>query len=193
MPPKLAERLRPAARAFAQLGFDDTRIEDLTAATGIPTSTLYYYFTGKEGVLAFLLRYWLDAVADAVERAVAGDGPARARLEAVIRTQLRLMAAEPDTCQVLLAELGRIGRLPDIAKAVHDAFHDPVERLLDEGGADGSLRPMPVEPTAAAIFGASTLTGLHYLVAGRDLPDEVAGHVVDLVLHGVATSKRAGR
>jgi len=189
VPPELAARLQPAAEVFAELGFDDARIEDLTEATGVPTSTLYYYFAGKQEVLAFLLRYWLDRIAEAVEHTVRSEGTARARLERVVRTQLELMAAHPATCRVLLEELGRTGRLPDIAKAVNDAFHHPVERLLAEGTEDGSLRPVAVETTAAAIFGAVTIAGLHYLVAGNELPAaEVADQVLSLILDGLSSA-----
>jgi AcrR family transcriptional regulator len=194
IPDWLAERVEGAAGVFAEFGFDGTRVEDLTEATGVPSSTRYYYFAGKEAVLAFLLQRWLDRVAGVVAETVAGEGSAGARLERVVRTQLALMASGGPVCRVLLAELGRIGRLPDIAKAMNDAFHHPVERLLEAGASDGSLRRVPVETTAAAIFGASTIAGLHYLVAGKVLAvDEVADAVLGLVRGGIIVESGRAR
>lgn len=185
VPAALAERLRPAAHVFADLGFDDARIEDLTEATGVPSSTLYYYFDGKRDVLAFLLDDFIGHVAIAVDVALGAKAPARERLEQVIRTQLQLMAEQPDTCRVLLAELGRLGRLPDTAKAVHEVFHAPVQELLTDGAADGSLRVLPPETTASAIFGAVTVTALHYVVAEQPIPaDEIADGMLDLLGRG---------
>jgi AcrR family transcriptional regulator len=185
--------LRPAARVFADEGFDDARIEDLTGATGIPSSTLYYYFGGKRDILVFLLEDFLDAVATNVRVAAAGPGPARHRLEEVIRTQLGLMASQPDTCRVLLAELGRLGRLPDTAKAMNEAFHEPVQELLRAGASDGSLRDLRPDATASAIFGALTVTALHYLVSDQPLAvDATAAALLSLLADGYAAPTPSG-
>ena len=50
----LADKLTTAAAGFA-VAFEDIRMEDIASAIGIPRATLYYYFAGKDDVLAFLL------------------------------------------------------------------------------------------------------------------------------------------
>jgi AcrR family transcriptional regulator len=186
IPPELAVRLRRAADTFAQIGFEHARVEDLSAATGVPSSTIYYYLTGKEGLLAFLLSDWLDAVAASVERSLTEDQPMVDKLVAVVAAQLRLMNEHPATCRVLLAENGRIARLPNIAEAVQAAFHRPVEKVLREGLEAETLRAIDPEATTAAIFGAVTFSGLHYIVAGRDIPGHLAHDLAALVLDGMA-------
>ena len=42
-------RLRAAASVFAERGFDGATIELISAATGVPSSTLYYNLAGKQG------------------------------------------------------------------------------------------------------------------------------------------------
>ena len=63
IPEGITERLEAAAQVFADHGFDQTRIEDLAEATGIPRATLYYHFAGKEDILAWLLRRMLRELA----------------------------------------------------------------------------------------------------------------------------------
>lgn len=75
------------AEAFAEGGFEDTRMEDLAEATGVPKATLYYHFGGKDEILAWLLRSALAALGAAVAQAASGPGTARRRLEAVVRAQ----------------------------------------------------------------------------------------------------------
>jgi AcrR family transcriptional regulator len=186
VPTTLADKLGTAIASFAELGFDQTRIEDLTVATGVASSTLYYYFSGKEDVLAFLLRQWLGEVTAAVADATSTDQPARDRLVAVVQAQLRLIRDNPDTCRVLLAELGRIARLQDIAEQVHGAFHRPVEELLRAGATDKSIRRVDVEPVTAAIYGSVMITGLHYIIAGRTSEiDRIADELLAFILDGV--------
>lgn len=193
VPPELTVRLRRAAETFAEVGFENARIDDLSVATGVPTSTIYYYLAGKEGLLAFLLADWLDAVASAVDDAVRATTGAsvRQRLTAIIRAQLELMDEHPATCRVLLAENGRIARLPEIGEAVEAAFHRPVEKVLRDGLDGASLRPVDPVATVAAVYGAVTLGGLSYLVRGERIPPEFADGIASLVFDGIAM--RRGR
>lgn len=188
VPDSIGGRLEPAATVFARRGFDQTRIEDIAEATGVPRATLYYYFAGKEEILAWLLRRTLEATAQAVAVAVALDANARERLEAVVVAQLRTMAAHPDCCTALAAESGRIMRMPELAAAVQGGFHHPVRRLLEEGAADGSLRGVEsAETTASSIYGAVIMAGLHYLVAEDKLdPDKIGAQVATLLFGGLA-------
>ena len=187
VPVGIAERLEAAARVFADHGFDQTRIEDLAEATGIPRATLYYHFAGKEDILAWLLRRMLAEMAEAVATAAARPGTARHRMEAVIRAKIDVMARHPATCRALMADLGRAGRIPEIAAAIQAAFHHPVRRLLAEGEADGTLRPVGDPETAAsAVYGAVTSAAAHYLVADNRVDtDRVAAEVTTFVLGGL--------
>lgn len=186
----LRAKLRAAAPIFAERGFDATTIDALSDATGVAGSTLYYNFAGKEEILAFLLEDWLDRTSAAVDAAIDTDRTARERLGDVIEAQLAAMAEDPATCQVLLAELGRIDRLPRIAEAVQSAFHRPVAKLLTDGAACGHLRTVDVEHATSVLYGAVIITGLHHLIeAGGAVPafdaQSVAATVMDLVLHGL--------
>ncbi|MCA1843515.1 MAG: TetR/AcrR family transcriptional regulator [Actinobacteria bacterium] len=187
VPEGIAERLEAAAQVFADHGFDQTRIEDLAEATGIPRATLYYYFAGKEDILAWLLRRMLAEVTEAVAVGVSGEGTAHDRLVAVVRAKLEVMARHPATCRALIADLGRAGRIPDISAAIQLAFHHPVRRLLADGEADGTLRPVgDPETTASAVYGAITTAANHYLVADNRLDtDRVATEVTTFLLAGL--------
>lgn len=79
---------------------------------------------------------------------------------------------------MLVANLGRAGKLPDISAGIDRAFRDPLQTLLVEGSTEGSLRTVDPEVAATAIFGAVTVVGLNALM--RD------GHLdVDAVLEGL--------
>jgi TetR/AcrR family transcriptional regulator len=194
VPDAIAGKLEAAAAVFADRGFDQTRIEDVAEATGVPRATLYYYFSGKEDILAWILRRMLAAAAEAVAGAASGPGSARERLEAVIRQKLRVMADHPNSCRAMLADFGRADRIPELAAAIQEGFHVPVRRLLAEGEADGSLRPVSDPETAAsALYGAVTTAGFHFLLADNRLdPDRVAAEVWPLLAGGLAPSLTAG-
>lgn len=191
MSDRLAASVDAIAAVFARQGYDATRMEDLVAASGVPRATLYYHFTGKDAVLAWLLRSTAEELREAVAPIAAGPGTGRERLQAIVRGLIGFIAVRPDACRVLLANLEHSGRLPDIAQQILCSFHLPVVDLLHVGAKDGSLRPVgePL-PVASAIFGAVAITGLQYIVLTGEVPqDLVSTAMVELFLEGLGPSR----
>ena len=114
IPSHVADRLPAAASVFAHDGVDHARVADIVDATGIPRATLYYYFAGKEDILCYLVRYWLEVLADAVRNAATSTSQ-WSRLENAIAAQIDAMIRDPATTQVVMANLGRVAQLPDVA------------------------------------------------------------------------------
>ncbi|MCV7195772.1 TetR/AcrR family transcriptional regulator [Mycobacterium angelicum] len=187
IPAQIADRLPGAAELFAERGLNDTKIEDVAAATGIAKATLYYYFAGKEEILAFLLEDTLQHVADEVTTIVDGEGSGAERLHAVISAQLRVMAQRPAVCRALIGELGRAARMPVIADMIGTAYFEPVETLLCAGAADGSLVATDnARAAAVALFGAVTISALTYLVTADALEEDlIAGTIHDVLFFGL--------
>ncbi|HEY3844269.1 MAG TPA: TetR/AcrR family transcriptional regulator [Acidimicrobiales bacterium] len=193
IPGHMETKLMGAADLIAERGLDGTKMEDVAAATGIPKATLYYYFTGKEEILAFLFGKVLNEVQAAVTVAASGPGSAAERLRAVILAHLDVFARYPTASRALQFDLGRAARLPEIASRVEASFLGPVTELLREGDRDGSLGPIRQPRLAAiAILGAVTTTGLNGITPARrgsvgELADLLSHIVLDgLVQRGVA-------
>lgn len=187
VPAAIAAKLPQAAAVIAERGLDDTKIEDLAAAAGVPKATLYYYFAGKQEILAYLLRDLLHRLHDEVTIATSAPGGCLDRLTSVMGAQLTIMAEQPDVCRALVGDLGRAARMPEVAAMIDKAFIDPVEQLLREGEADGSFRSdTDARATATAIFGALSMTGLAHLNSGGPWSVEKStGRLVALFLGGI--------
>jgi AcrR family transcriptional regulator len=188
----MREKVLAAAELFAEHGLDATKMEDIAAATGVPKATLYYYFEGKEDILAFLFNEILDEIARAIDSASRVEGTAADRLRAAIVAHLLVFEELPAASRALQFDLGRAARIPHIDERIEAAFRKPVRRLLDEGAADGSLRAVEhPRLVAIAILGAVTTVGINAITVGprrsRRSLDEIADVVLDLVLNGVAT------
>jgi TetR/AcrR family transcriptional regulator len=188
LPTPIATKLYAAAELIADQGFDHTKIDDIAEVSGVPKATLYYYFAGKEEILAFLLKDLLTMIAGEVAAAVAAPGTASDRLAGAIKAQLGVMLGNPAPCRALIGDLGRATRLPALATALTSAFFEPVERLLRDGAEDGSLRPVDDRlGTAVTIFGAVTVSGLMHAVQNTDPDiDQIATTISDLLLRGLS-------
>lgn len=192
VPAELAAKLEAASNSFIA-SFDDLNMNDIAVAAGVSRSSLYYYFAGKDDVLGFLLRAMVDELADSSLAASTGEGDAATRLRAVIRAQWETLNAHPTTSQLLIANLGRAGKLPDIAARVREGFHDPVRRLLTEGASEGTFRTLAdTELAATALFGAVLVIGLEALVlhGGIDV-DAVTETIGPMFWFGIAPDGEA--
>jgi len=181
----MADKLLATAGDLA-LSWDDVRTEDIAEASGIPRATLYYYFSSKDEILRFLLSRMLERLTDVVAAAEDPDAPVPQRLGSVVRAQLAHLGEFPATAQLLTANLGKAGKLPDLAAGINSAFHEPVRRLLALGAADGTLRPVDPELTATALYGAVTVIGLRNLVIDNHIDvDAVSDEILPLFWTGI--------
>jgi AcrR family transcriptional regulator len=77
--------LDAAAEIAGERGYDGTSIAAVSARSGLPASSIYWYFADKDELLAAVIersfQCWLSAVALPGERA--GDAPERVRMMAV--------------------------------------------------------------------------------------------------------------
>lgn len=128
----------------------------------------------------------------ATTHSVGGHGDAADRLKELIAAQLRQLGSRPETSQLLIANLGKAVRLPDIAAQLDAGFHGPVRKLLREGMNDGSPRDVgDPELAASAFFGAVTSVGLRAIVVhGAVRVEEIMASLTLLFWGGLAAHEK---
>ncbi len=91
---QVRESLLEAARAlFLRYGFRAVSSRQVAAAAGVNPAMIHYYFDGKEGLYRAMLE---SAIAPVIGKlgAMLGD-PAKVDLQALVRTYMRTLAANP--------------------------------------------------------------------------------------------------
>ena len=183
-PPELAERLWAVGDQILAPG-TDMKIDELAALAGVPRATLYYYFSGKDDVFAFLLSQKLERGTAAVAEAVSQSGDAVTRLRAVLRAMLRTLAANPELCMRLLGaaiDQGNGGQLMD---EIERTLMAPVRELLTEAHNDGELDVLDAPDTTLAMMGAISIVAMVRTANGTFDPDTVAETIIPLFLNGL--------
>jgi AcrR family transcriptional regulator len=80
--------LEAACRVIAERGADATRFADVAAESGVPVSTLQYYFGSREDLLVAAFRHASSAEIAALEQDVAAIAGPWEQLERIIATSL---------------------------------------------------------------------------------------------------------
>lgn len=99
------ERILAAAMLlFNERGYRDTGMDDIAAAAGMPTTSLYRFFTGKGAILATSYRRAADRVSGDVSTILAeADGPVDA-VGRLVAAYVRRSFADPELAYVYYAE-----------------------------------------------------------------------------------------
>ena len=93
-PPDLARRLVEAGEEILA-GDPPPRLEDVAVTVGTSRASLYYYFSGRDDLLTFLLTSHAREGADrALARAKASDPP-QTRLRAMLEALVEYLGAHP--------------------------------------------------------------------------------------------------
>ena len=80
--------LEAACRVIAERGADATRFADVAAESGVPVSTLQYYFGSREDLLVAAFRHASSAEIEALEAEVAAIADPWQQLETIITRSL---------------------------------------------------------------------------------------------------------
>jgi AcrR family transcriptional regulator len=181
-------RILAAARsAIERHGWRDATLERIADEAGLSRMTLHRHGVTRDAVLAALARAFEADYRGAMWPALTAPGTARERLEQALEALCDICDANLE----LLAALGeatraRIFHEEGDAVLTRSVFTEPVERLLRDGIADGSLKPADPAETATVLYNLVSHTYRH-LRRGHGWPPERARRgVLTLALDGIA-------
>lgn len=147
------------------------RFDEVATAVGVSRAGLYYYFAGRDDLLAFVLQAHVEGGAAAIAAADPGPGTTGAeRLRAVLTGAVRHLAERPQVCTGLLAAAGASGTMDAVLAANDRLIAAPIRALLDAGAEDGSVRAAAPGPGWARDAANAVLGAILLGVVGRGGP-----------------------
>jgi AcrR family transcriptional regulator len=172
--------LDAAAAAFAREGMEAVSMNDVAAAAGLQTGSLYFHFASKEALIEEVLREGIGqsvANLDEVLQTHRGLGASPCGLlKAAIEAHLAALHNMSDYASVVLRSAANRDRGGNIVAQERDYGRRWVS-LLDEAQRAGGL-PSGIEPRLIRdlLFGAMNATPLR-----NRQPDEVANALTTLL------------
>jgi AcrR family transcriptional regulator len=101
---KLQRILRHAARVFYEKGFEGASIRDISRASGVSLSGLYYYFASKQELLYLIQHHTFTRVVEKLDQRLARLTDPEQRLRALVRNHLDYFLSHPVEMKVLSHE-----------------------------------------------------------------------------------------
>ena len=126
---KLLYVLKTSAAIFAEKGYHSTSIRDISRATGMSLSGLYYYFKSKEELLFLIQDYCFSTVLEDCRKLVANvEDPVR-RLKLFIENHLNYFVNNMNEMKVLSHEANSI--TGDLFRKVNSKKRQYVDLAID--------------------------------------------------------------
>lgn len=184
-PDDIAARLIAVSDGLRGTGFDVT-VDDVAKLADIPRATLYYYFSGKDDLVAFFLNHKIGLIERALADAARGDGSVVERIESALRALLDAFAEHPVLCTDLPVAVHRAGDFQEVAMRVDQVVLAPLRELLIEGKATGELRLREPGIVTSALVGALMQAAFMQVVQSGEVDaDALSAELLPILVHGL--------
>lgn len=180
---KRARILRSAAEVFADRGYHRASIRDISRATGVSLSGLYYYVESKEELLFQIQDHCFSAVLENVERLLRGEKEPTRRLRIFVENHLRFFASNMREMKVLSHEADSLtGEYRDRVNRKKRRYTELCAAILRDLAPPE--RDADVRVATYALFGMMNWIYTWYHSDGDVPVEELAQDVSRLFLYG---------
>lgn len=174
--------LTAAQRLFAERGYADTSIEDISVAADVAIRTIYLHFPSKAAIMLAYFDGWLDAFVDAIRQRPVDEpviDTVRAALAAMVDAGWTDRAGDDIRLAYPFLEQLTSGPL-DIAGHVMQRWMAALDQLADDAAARTDAAPGSLAPRAraGAVFAAwvANMSAVRASQRGDPLPAGASGN-----------------
>lgn len=181
-----------AAALFAQRGYHATRMQDVTAATGLTAGGLYHYFGSKEQLLIAICDALMEPLLSKVEGLGIDELEAEPALRALVGAWVAHVAAHREHMIVFLQERHVIEREPQWRHVAgsRKRFERLLDRTLERVEREGRVAFADRRLTTFALLGMVNHLPQWYRPRGRLSVEQIADGFCDMVLRAPHTRWR---
>ncbi len=181
--------LNEAGRAFGKKGYHNTSLDDIASTLGVSKGTLYNYVKDKQEILFEFHKRALDIGDRSLDRFDGLGLNGAGQLKRSLSDYITALLEELGVCAVLTEVEALRPEHREIVVARRDAFQVRLAKIIADGIADGSIRPI-IDPSLAifTFMGAINWMPRWYSEDGRFTAEQIAESMTDLLLKGLIIS-----
>ena len=189
---KLALILRTAAAIFADKGYHEASIRDISRATGVSLSGLYYYFTSKEELLFLIQDHCFTTLLDNLDPVLEQEPDPLRRVQLMVENHLRYFVNNMKEMKVLSHELESLsGEFRQVVNAKKRAYTDRCGLVLTAAAPTDS--PIDARVAVFSLFGMMNWI-YNWYHPERDVPvSKLAEDMSQLFLRGYLSGEALER
>lgn len=178
--------LAAGRRALRRFGYHGATLERIAEEAGVSRVTLHRRGVSKDAILGGLVARATDEYRAAMWPALTAPGNGAERLSAALQALCDVAEKHLELLLALRAQSDAIFHEDQAGEALtRGVFAEPLERLLRDGAADGSLRVADPADSATVLFNLVGWTYVHLRSGHRWNPARARAGTLDIALRGV--------
>ncbi|MBR2588405.1 MAG: TetR/AcrR family transcriptional regulator [Bacilli bacterium] len=177
---------KTAIKLFAEKGYENTGIEEITAVAGYAKGALYYHFDTKEDLFDLMLEEGTKLLNNSIELKFRHCNNALDKLKAILMIEIKTIIKYEDFITVVINNsLGETSRTKKCQRAVNN-YVEKIETIINEGVEQGIFCNRNAEAIAFGIFGVTFSSLLYRLKRERSITaEEIYNGYVETVIRGI--------
>ncbi len=176
-----------AVQIFAEKGYDNASIEEITAIAGVAKGSLYYHFEKKEDIFDMLLEEGLKLLKNNINIKTKDSTNALEKIKAIILVQIKVTVKYEPFLSVVFSQIwGEEQRNIKCRKAVFE-YIKIIEEVIKEGIENGEFYDGDVEALSSGIFGITCSSLIYRLMKNRTVNvDDVYEGFINTIVRGLS-------
>lgn len=176
-----------AVQIFAEKGYDNTSVEEITAIAGVAKGSLYYHFEKKEDIFDMLLEEGLNLLKNNIEIKTKECKTELEKIKAITLVQIKVTVKYEAFLNVVFSQIwGEESKNKKCKKAVFE-YIKIIEEVIKEGIENNEFYDGNVEALASGVFGITCSSLIYRLKKNRTVNiDDVYNGFIDTVVRGIS-------
>ncbi len=184
---KLRHILRHAAQVFSEKGYEGASIRDLSRATGVSLSGLYYYFESKQKLLYLIQYHTFTRILRRLEERLAGTTDPLERLRILVLNHLDYFLRHPVEMKVLSHEDEALeGQYRKEVAEIKRRYYSTAAGIFEDLRRAGHVRRVNPRIAVLSLFGMMNWIYTWHNPKVDPHADRLAETITGIFLEGVA-------
>lgn len=182
-----------ACRVIAEKGFSKATIREIAAASEMPIPTMYQYLERKEDLLYKIYEFFMNDIAQGLQKWRRSTAPANVKIEGMIRSMINEFDRNHKYIKIMFQETRNL--TPESRKLVYDldkTYISIIQEVLDDAASRGEVVIDNTELAANYIYFLCVIWPLRHWTIGKFGQEEVTRSIVDLAQRGFGAVTTSG-
>ena len=140
-------------KLFAEKGYDATSIEEITATVGVAKGTLYYHFSSKEEIFAFLVEEGMKLLKNSIIIKTDKLNQSIDKIRAIVLIQIKVLFKYENFIIIILSQIWGNDERSKLCKKYVFEYIQMIEEIVKEGIDKGEIIEVDSNVIASGIFG----------------------------------------
>ncbi|UCD78108.1 MAG: TetR family transcriptional regulator [Desulfobacterales bacterium] len=186
----MKEKIKKSAiKLFYKKGYFATSMSTIARAIGIQKSSIYHHYPTKEDILLDIFKTTMNDLQDMLRNKLDAAKGTREKMQAAIYCHTIFHIERQQEAIIADSELrGLTARNYKKIIQMRDDYEKQIQRVLEEGVADGIFADLDIKVISYAILSMCTGVCTWFKKTGRLSKEEVADIYAVLILKGLAKS-----